>query len=121
MHARERKMPTFTLDSLRDLLRHMEWADATVWSAVLCHPPSATDTRLRELLLHVHSVQRAFLHMWISRPVILPKPDSFPDIVSLQSWACSYYPELAVYLSDFDEANLTRPIVMPWLGEFEER
>ena len=114
-------MPTFTLDALRELLRHMEWADATVWRAVLAQPSSAGDGRLRDLLLHLHGVQRAFLHIWTSRPVTLPTGDSVPDTSSVHTWACCYYPELATWLTDLDEANLTRLIEMPWLGEYEER
>src|SRR5688572_31310666 len=36
-------MPTFTLDALRELFRHMEWADASVWRALLAHPPAGQD------------------------------------------------------------------------------
>ncbi len=31
---------TIPLAGLRELYRHMEWADAAVWRAVLAHPPA---------------------------------------------------------------------------------
>jgi uncharacterized damage-inducible protein DinB len=111
----------FSLDVLRDLIGHMQWADATVWRAVLAHPAAARDERLRNLLLHLHAVQRAFLHVWTSRPVSLPTPDTFADIASVQAWSHPYYAELANFLAGLDQASLTRPVEMPWLAEFEQR
>jgi hypothetical protein len=40
----------------RDLLNHLEWADAVVWTAVLALE-AAPPTRLRELLFHGHATQ----------------------------------------------------------------
>ena len=53
-----------TLNDLNDLFRHMEWADASVWRAVLASDAARADTKLRELFYHVHMVQRAFLRVW---------------------------------------------------------
>ncbi len=69
-------MATHSLDALRELMRHMECADASVWRAVLAHPPGLQDERLRLLLLHLHGVQRAFLAMWSGRPPKLPSGDA---------------------------------------------
>jgi hypothetical protein len=49
-----------SLDTLREMMQHMEWADACVWRAVLAHRAAVQDTRLRDLLFHLHGVQRAF-------------------------------------------------------------
>jgi hypothetical protein len=57
-------MANAPLDTLRELMRHMEWADACVWRALLSHHAAVGDPRLRDLLLHLHGVQRAFLVMW---------------------------------------------------------
>lgn len=46
---------------VRDLFLHMEWADATVWSAVSATPTALGDARVREVLAHLHVAQRAFL------------------------------------------------------------
>jgi uncharacterized damage-inducible protein DinB len=115
-------MPTFSLDALRELLLHMEWADATVWRALLAHPPAAEDKRIRELLLHVHGVQRAFLQIWTSSgPLTFPRMDSTAAFGSIHAWASSYYMDLSAAVAAFDVASLTRPIQMPGLGEHEER
>ena len=57
-------------DDLLPLLRHMEWADALVWRAVLALPaPAAADPALPARLFHVHIVQRAFLAIWRGAPL----------------------------------------------------
>jgi uncharacterized damage-inducible protein DinB len=114
-------MTTFTLDGLRELLLHMEWADAVVWRAALAHPPAVADARLRDLLLHLHGVQRAFLTMWASEPLTFPQPNDFQDIAAVHAWSQPYYAELAAFLATVDEASLSRTIDMPWLSEFEQR
>ena len=37
----------FSAEALRDLFRHMEWADATVWAAALKTEDAASDAKLR--------------------------------------------------------------------------
>jgi uncharacterized damage-inducible protein DinB len=97
----------------------MEWADATIWRAALAHPPAVSDPRLRDLLLHLHGVQRAFLTMWTDAPLAFPKAVDFPDIAAVQSWSQPYYAALAAFVATVDDASLTRTVEMPWLGEFE--
>ncbi len=67
----------FSAEALRDLFRHMEWADATVWAAALGTARAADDTTLRNDLLHLHGVQQAWLAMWSGRPpgAAFPKVD----------------------------------------------
>ena len=104
-------MSTFTLDALRELLRHMEWADATIWRATLAHPAAVADSRLRDLLLHLHGVQRAFLTMWTSQPLVFAKREDLPDIAAVHSWSQPYYGELSSFIATIDEASLSRTIV----------
>ncbi|MBY0494364.1 MAG: hypothetical protein K2Y23_09115 [Cyanobacteria bacterium] len=47
MHAQE----------FRELLTHMEWADAQSWRAARAIPASLTDERLKYLFHHIHLVQ----------------------------------------------------------------
>ena len=114
-------MSTFTLDTLRELLIHMEWADAVVWRAALAHPPAVSDARLRDLLLHLHGVQRAFLTMWTSQPLSFPQRTDFADLTAVHAWSQPYYSELAAFVTTVDEASLTRTVHMPWLAEFEKK
>jgi uncharacterized damage-inducible protein DinB len=108
-----------TLDALTELLRHMEWADAAVWRALLAHPAAGRDQRIRDLVLHVHGVQRAFLQIWTSTgPLAFPTLEA-AELVDIQAWAAAYYVDLAAAVTGFDEAALLRSIEMPGLGEYE--
>ena len=76
----------------------MEWADATVWKATpLSGQP---DTRLRELLVHIHVVQRAFFSAWTSRPVTdaFKRAEEFETLGAVRSWAQPLYEEMATFV-----------------------
>lgn len=50
-----------THDLVHQLFRHMEWADALVWAEVLGHPETYGDEKLRELLVHIATVQQVYV------------------------------------------------------------
>ena len=111
------------LDVLRDLFHHMEWADAAVWRAVLAHDAARADTRLLELLRHLHTVQKMFLLVWRGESIVA-EFKAFAAIThasDLQQRSTAYYPELKGFLDTLDPATMTRGIVMPFLEEQEKR
>jgi uncharacterized damage-inducible protein DinB len=115
-------MPALPLDALRELLRHMEWADASVWRAALAHQAAREDARMRQLLVHLHGVQRAFLAMWREQPLTaFPTIEDSATAEAIAAWARAYYAELTDALPAFDEQALARPIVMPWLAQYEQQ
>lgn len=111
-----------------DAYAHMEWADSTVWSAVLETPRLAEDEYLKGTLLHLHLVQRTFLWMWIEAgggPVELKElqPDRDPNAMSaaeLRNWAQSYYPLLRRWLGDA-ASRLDAVVEFPYAPAIEER
>jgi uncharacterized damage-inducible protein DinB len=72
---------------LDDLIRHMEWADALVWDAVLASPAARSDAWLRERLGHVHDTQYGFLQVWGGGAASAAPPDGFEDAAAMASWA----------------------------------
>jgi len=58
--------PPLLVRHMRDLARHMAWADARVWHAVMATPQAADDTRIGDTLYHIHLVQHIFLQAWSS-------------------------------------------------------
>ena len=70
------------LTDLRDLYRHMEWADAAVWRAVFASEDARADQKLKEYFYHLHLVQRAFLRAWRNEPRDKPYP-TFDDVQEL--------------------------------------
>ena len=103
-----------TIALIRELFTHMEWADARVWAATPATMPS--DDRLRETLVHIHLVQRAFLYAWTGRPFTdaIRNPDEFPALADVREWAQPYYREARAYLDTLTDERLAEPIDMPW-------
>jgi uncharacterized damage-inducible protein DinB len=111
-----------SIDALRELVQHMEWADATVWRSVLAHEGAHTDPRLRDLLTHLHLVQRLFLMVWRNEPLLpIRSFGDFAEIVDLRERAASYYPEAHEFFATLDAAAMTRGVVMPFVAEQERR
>lgn len=108
------------LDLLRQLIRHMEWADAEVWRAVLAHEPAGHDKRLRDLLTHLHVVQRVFLMAWQKQP--FSPSGGQPQLATaadLRDWARPYYADVNAFLDGIDEAALKGEVVMPFVKLME--
>lgn len=108
------------LNSLTDLYRHMEWADASVWAAVFANEAGQTDEKLRDYLYHLHMVQRAFLRLWRGVPPDTPYP-TFADAPSLLEWARSYYAEAFAYLATLSDEALAAPMPLPWATMIEKQ
>lgn len=108
------------IKDFNDLYRHMEWADAAVWTAVLASANGQSDTKLREYLYHLHMVQRAFLRVWREEPRETPYP-TFDDARSLMLWGRSYYNEAFAHLATLSDEQAAEPMLMPWAAMVEER
>ncbi len=108
------------MSTVTDLHRHMEWADAAVWTSVLAGESSRTDDRLRALLYHLHMVQRAFLRVWRGEPRETPYP-TFDDPLSLMGWGQGFYGEASAYLGALSEEQMAEPLPVPWATMVERR
>jgi len=113
-------MEALPIDFLRQLLRHMEWADAEVWRAVMVHESAGADRRLRDLLMHLHLVQRLFLVVWQKQPFdpTRGRPE-FATAADLRAWAQTYYAEAHKFLDTLDQPALTGEVSMPWVKSLE--
>lgn len=107
-------------NDLTELYHHMQWADAAVWTSVLASEGGLTDSKLRDLLYHLHVVQRAFLRVWRSEPRDNPYP-KFEDARSLMLWARTYYSEGLAHLSTLSDEKLVEPMPLPWASMVEQR
>lgn len=102
-----------------DLYRHMEWADATVWSAALASGPAQTDVRLHGLLYHSHVVQHAFLRTWLKQPYDLPFP-TFEDLPPLMAWARTFHDEAGRHVAGLEAEALGDPLPVAWAGMVQD-
>jgi uncharacterized damage-inducible protein DinB len=99
--------------TLLDLFRHMEWADALVWRAA-----TADDPKIRQWLTHIHNVQRGFLSMWKGVPPDFRQAASFTDLAAIREWGREYYAhDLPPFLESLDDDALQRPVSLPWAEE----
>jgi len=104
----------FSRELLDEAYQHMEWADAMVWSAVPAGVP--IDPRLRWLLVHTHTVQRAFLAIWTGRPVqeVFRDPDSFNRLEDVRIWAQPVYADARACIEQLSAERLLAPLQLPW-------
>ena len=98
----------------RELLTHMEWADAQSWSAARAIPSSLTDERLKYLFHHIHLVQRVYLQAWSGDKFQVTELTAFSDLASIETWAKPYYREVSDYAAGVDDAKFNQPIDFPW-------
>jgi uncharacterized damage-inducible protein DinB len=101
----------------RTLLRHMEWADALIWNAVLKLGPANQDQRLLDRLYHLHSVQWAYLKVWQKQPLTYRELASFKDLAAMAPWARSYHRELSLFAETLEGAALGRDVEFPWADQ----
>lgn len=102
-----------TSGHLTDLARHMAWADAVAWQAVLRSPAGAADERIRFWLHHVHTAQRAFLQLWRGlQPSVTPLAE-FADLASVAEWAMNGHNEVQDWLNAASPEDLARPLSVP--------
>jgi uncharacterized damage-inducible protein DinB len=109
-----------TLPLARDLFRHMQWADAAMWRAIVATDGASTDERLMKIVLHLHAVQRFFLLMWRNIEADPQEIYSERSPAAMLEWARAYYPEAEAFLAA-DELQLESIVHMPWLQHFEEQ
>ena len=107
-----------SVNALTELYRHMEWADASVWAAVLASEGGRSDPKLRGYFYHLHVVQRAFLRTWRGEARAEPYP-TFGDAASLMSWGRTYYGEALAHLGLMSEERLSEPMPLEWASMVE--
>lgn len=106
------------METYRDLFRHMEWADAAVWRAVLGHPAASADERIRRLLYHLHLVQYSFYRTWTG----IPREDPYPEFTGarpMMEWAKAWFPPAHAFLDSVDAAALPKTMNLPWASLVE--
>lgn len=101
------------LDLLKDLFRHMEWADAAVWRAVLNSPSALADERIKNYLHHIHMVQHAFINIWREVPHSA-NAGSELALTELPEWGGQFHQLAFAYLQTLREEDLDKILVMPW-------
>ena len=104
-----------------DLFEHMEWADATVWSAILASEPARLDETLRATLVHVYSSQHAFLDVWTGRPFRFRDASEFSGVDDVLALARPYYPAAREFIGRLEPSAIDSRQLLPWLEPYEKQ
>lgn len=110
----------FPPETYRELFAHMEWADAAVWTAVLGTDPALQDQPLRDLLVHLHSVQQAFLDVWSGRPFRFRDAAEFIDMQAVHAMARPYYAGVREFVNGTDQPAIDDRLILPWVAPYEQ-
>ena len=103
-----------------DLLGHMEWADAHIWTAALNAPGLAHDAGMLERFHHFHSTQWAYLQALLGRPLDIPALSTFADLRAAGVWARRFYRELPALRGTLIGARLDAQVEFPWGAQVAE-
>jgi uncharacterized damage-inducible protein DinB len=103
----------------RDLLTHMEWADAHTWRAARAVPTANTDERLRYLFHHVHVVQHVYLQAWRGDPFVATELSMYPDLDAVYAWAHPYYAMAAAFAASLQDERIASAQTYPWTNLIE--
>lgn len=106
---------------IRDLLSHAEWSDSVLWKTVVASREAATDAKVLGWLHHIHTVQQAFLALWLGREVKWVELAEFSDAEALAQWGRKGHSAMETFLSRADDPQLDRVLEIPWSSHFEAR
>ena len=98
----------------------MEWADALVWEGVLGHAPSADDPFVRDSLLHLHLVQRAYLTGFEGGTPESRDLESFSSLEAVRDWGREFYPRAMEFLGRLTPDDLLAKPAVLWPQLVEE-
>lgn len=108
-----------SLSQLATLVRHMEWADATIWQTVLNAPAAREDSTIRRTLHHLHLVQNIFADAWQARPPVVRAEQEFASLDELAAWAREGIDRARTCIDHLPPDRLDEAFREPWTDQFE--
>jgi uncharacterized damage-inducible protein DinB len=98
---------------IEELVRHMEWADSIVFSAILGKLQAEEDESLLKRLRHIHLVQKAFFDVWLDQPINPHATDLF-NAFELAGFAKLLHREIQEFQKTLSSSDLDRVVHLPW-------
>lgn len=109
----------YSLDILKVLIDHMNWADAKIWATVLSVSEVQEDEKLKKILHHYQLTKNAFYYIWAGLPLEFPELSKFDTFCDIAEWASDYPKLIQTYMADLKEKDLSRIITIPWSDRLE--
>jgi uncharacterized damage-inducible protein DinB len=106
---------------LRELARHMAWADLMVWEAVVSAPQSASDAKIADTLHHLHLVQSLFLQAWQGGAFAVRERGEFATLDEIAGWGREVRRGVQEFVDAVTADQLAQELRMPWAAYFEQQ
>jgi uncharacterized damage-inducible protein DinB len=106
---------------LRELARHMAWADETVWNAVQATPQGMDDPKIADTLHHIHLVQHIFLQAWTGAPFEVRERSQFATSNDIAAWGMEARRGVLNFVEGVSFEHLEQGFRMPWAAFFEQQ
>lgn len=110
-----------TVNLMKDLFKHMNWADALVYNSLKNFTEGENDAQLKRLIYHLHLVQHAFYYIWSDQPLEFPKESEFESLNHVFRWGFKNHEKLKIYFDRIKESDLNRIIIIPWSKRVENK
>jgi uncharacterized damage-inducible protein DinB len=101
------------LDHLRDMFRHMAWADF-IWFETWARSGFQDDPDLLQRMQHTADVQGAFLMVLKGEDVLFPFEKPEPAFGQLRSLTGSNHRAFDLLFSALEPEGITRTVRVPW-------
>ncbi len=111
---------TSLTSQMRELTRHMAWADAMVWNAVVAAPQAGSDAKIADTWHHIHQVQHLFLQAWRRETFVVRERGEFPTLDDIAHWGLQARRGVLEFVDAVTADELAQELRMPWAAYFEE-
>ncbi len=101
------------INLLKELLKHMEWADSITWKTILNCSNSKNDEKIKEILLHYHTAQQKYFSVWKEESFDIKAKFNFENLNSILNWVIKYYIELNEFFENLNESKLDKNLIYP--------
>jgi uncharacterized damage-inducible protein DinB len=108
------------IDILRELLKHMEWADSITWKTVLNCSNSNNDEKIKDILLHYHTAQQKYFSVWKEESFDIEAKFNFENLTMILNWVIEYYTELNEFFENLNERKLEENVIYPGIERIKE-
>ena len=112
---------SLALRHVRELARHMAWADATVWSAVLATTQASGDAKIADTLHHIHLVQHIFLQAWRGSAFAIRDRAECASLDEIFAWGLEARRDVLTYMEGVTPEELDQELRMPWAAYYEQQ
>lgn len=111
---------TSLTSQMRELARHMAWADAMVWHAVVAASAAASDAKIADTWHHIHQVQHLFLQAWRRETFVVRERGEFASLDDIAKWGTDARRGVLEFVEGVTADQLAQELRMPWAAYFEQ-